>query len=518
MASSRPLRGRRVASPQAPPAQARVPIKKEVAVERTDGNALDGWTEPVPRTPVPSFEDHKGLERHGVLEHMAPLGQLPGVKLKTKIKYQEPTSRRGPQGKNGEAVVAQEEEAILEQPAAPTASTRRLDPQRLSASHKSRTALEKDEDADYEPKITRSTPAKPVPIQPATNGTSSPHLAIGSQKLKDVVEKAAKRSNEIGNPVLGLAITKLYEDSLKDDKVAELLAATLRQKQTEQQLIEFQDYIKRAKKQIKKDAGTPNHTPSKSVPQSPKLSRNSASRQTGTFSNAPGLKILHSTTTISNNISPSKHHTNNMAMNGVSERPAKRAKRTGSPSSDSSLSSLGSPVEDFAPAQAEPTLPTDHLLPQRASAIPSTGLRSNLFSAYKHLDGDIASPDATDAHKDSLVSKRHKLLHGERSFSDYLVAESYVRPVMQESHPVQMTPPRVASPNAKPPQSRLRNGTLQRNKRYHDDDDDDALSSPPSSPGDLLVPPPMGALRGGTPTALGRPPKATRKTARIKMS
>src|SRR5271156_1129472 len=47
---------------------------------------LDKWVEPPLRPPAPSFEDTKGLERVGVLEHMAPLGQPPSQKLLQKLK------------------------------------------------------------------------------------------------------------------------------------------------------------------------------------------------------------------------------------------------------------------------------------------------------------------------------------------------------------------------------------------------------------------------------------------------
>lgn len=44
------------------------------------------WVEPVVRNGVPSFEDTRGLERVGVLEHMQPLGAAPNPKLLQKLK------------------------------------------------------------------------------------------------------------------------------------------------------------------------------------------------------------------------------------------------------------------------------------------------------------------------------------------------------------------------------------------------------------------------------------------------
>lgn len=53
--------------------------------EKEDGR-LGTWVEPTVRNGVPSFEDTKGLERVGVLEHMQPLGMAPNQKLLQKLK------------------------------------------------------------------------------------------------------------------------------------------------------------------------------------------------------------------------------------------------------------------------------------------------------------------------------------------------------------------------------------------------------------------------------------------------
>ncbi|KAK5103779.1 hypothetical protein LTS08_003198 [Lithohypha guttulata] len=55
-------------------------------VERLPQSRLDHWVEPVVRHGVASFEDTKGLERVGVLEHMQPLGVAPNPKLLSRLK------------------------------------------------------------------------------------------------------------------------------------------------------------------------------------------------------------------------------------------------------------------------------------------------------------------------------------------------------------------------------------------------------------------------------------------------
>lgn len=54
---------------------------------RSQSQAQQGpWVEPLVRNGVPSFEDTKGLERVGVLEHMQPLGAAPNPKLLQRLK------------------------------------------------------------------------------------------------------------------------------------------------------------------------------------------------------------------------------------------------------------------------------------------------------------------------------------------------------------------------------------------------------------------------------------------------
>ena len=527
MASSRPLRGRRLASPQDTPTKVPSAIKIESTVNRKSDILHDGWDEPEPRTPVASFEEHKGLERHGVLEHMAPLGHLPGQKLKAKMKYQEQAPRRATQGRNGDVKTIRDEEITDQIAAAPT--SRHHDSRTADPTSKTRSSREKVEDSDYEPKITRAAPAKPVPIQPAVNGTQTLQLVVPRSKLGDVVDKATKRSTELGKPDLGLAIKRLYEESAENTEVALLLDAVLTQKQTPEQVVEFQRYVKYARKQIRRERRGTRHSMSAASPVSPRSVKTSASRHPGNLneiSHATEPSYLHHSST---HKSPSKHHHNNMAVNGKlikEERPSKRMKRASSASSDSPLSSLGSGVEDFVPDRGNASqneTATNHLPLQhniQTGSRPLAGPRLGSFSSSKQPDSlkrpsSVFALGAGDAPAQELAAKRRKLQQ-EQSFSDYHISESHMRRISLKQNAERKTPPRSSTPNSRQAPSRLRNGTLQRNKRYNDDDDDDALSTPPSSPGDLLVPPPFG--RGVTPTQLGRPPKAARKTARIKVS
>lgn len=59
---------------------------------RVSKTFLDNWVEPALPPPAPSFTDHPHLsiERHGVLENMAPLGTMPSAKAKKLFKQDAP--------------------------------------------------------------------------------------------------------------------------------------------------------------------------------------------------------------------------------------------------------------------------------------------------------------------------------------------------------------------------------------------------------------------------------------------
>lgn len=58
-----------------------------------------GWNEPELHARVPSFMDHRGLDRVGVLEHMMPLGTMPTAKVKARAK-QDPLRQTAVQAQN----------------------------------------------------------------------------------------------------------------------------------------------------------------------------------------------------------------------------------------------------------------------------------------------------------------------------------------------------------------------------------------------------------------------------------
>lgn len=469
---------------------------------------------------------------------MAPLGHLPGQKLRAKIKYHEagPRGRTAPV-KNGDSKILTEEVNTPE-PAQPAPSPRRSEPRRQEVLSKPPLLQGEEEDCDYEPHgptgNVATRPITPVAVKPAINGTPASRPSTEERdKMKEVVIKAAKRANDTGNPLLGHAIQQLYEESFHSQKVADLLAAVLAQKQTPEQTTEFQLYIKAAKKAIKHGKGdiAKPMASSNSISQSPhKVGRPSATRPSRALNDTGATELNHlpSPTIHKSTSKPQVDHS--MVSNGSpskDERPAKRLKRAGSDENSSDLSSVDSQIEDLTQEDVSTSNPSNfdnHLPPQRAfqtGAKPNVVPRLGSFKRKKHLGShrqsvaDLGQHPAEAVADDEYVAKRRNLLE-QQSFGDYHSTESNVRPVRRELRPAQtITPIHTPPHKTQQPQSRLRNGTLQRNKRYDDDDDD--LSSPPSSPGDPLIPPPTGASRGDTPNQFRRHLKPVKK-AKVKNS
>ncbi|KAF8454638.1 hypothetical protein BDZ91DRAFT_852964 [Kalaharituber pfeilii] len=77
---------------------------------------------------------------------------------------------------------------------------------------------------------------------------------VGRQKLSAVVQAAVDRSARVGMEVLGKAIQRLYEDSMENPELGELLDAVLAQKATPEQTVAFQAHIRTAREKLEKQS------------------------------------------------------------------------------------------------------------------------------------------------------------------------------------------------------------------------------------------------------------------------
>ena len=532
MASSRHMRRSRRASPTNGLTSANIPIKVEPPADYQDIDPSEGWVEPPLRAPVPSFEDYKGLERHGVLEHMAPLGSLPNSKVRARLKQHE-APRRAAHMRNGEARGAKNEVdqgGMLAPPAA-----QHSEPRNTEDRTKKSSSLSHDEcgshDHTHTPREAPGIAPVKVTVVPssAPNGTPRSRTAHAQQKLDQIVDAAVDRANELGDPVLGNAVKELYEESLRNASVATLLDAVLSQSSTPEQSAEFQSRIRAARKRHKEAIATQDRA-QKAVSSSPiaKSSRSSVTRHsdnTRKLPTPPPPKSLAQT----HNHHLSNHFTEIKESNGSSrkdERPSKRMKRSRSTSSDSSLSSLDSTIEDFPPSLDPPqTVTTNHSVkPQinQAKPRPSNGPRLGTFpvrptdlAARRPITLHVNAPNAHPRSEDVVARRREQM---RQRCIDVIGTQT-----VQDSA-VRASPSPIYSPHSPSPVTALtaryqqqRSNILPSQRRVQDEYD--TLDSPVSSSfGDLLLPPPPGVSRGATPNHLGRQPKVHKKAARIKMS
>ena len=503
--------------------------------QREKQPATEVWTEPPLRAPAPSFEDHKGLERHGVLEHMAPLGSLPNQRVKLRVKQPE-AGRRSVQPKGGESTATGKEP--VEEMLIPRS---RSESNKLEhRSTKIGTSVEEDDDEDYTPKSTTKSAAtkqvpKSLPLRSPAPRTPTPVRPNPAQeRLRQVVESAVERSRELGNEILGLAIRKLFDESLQNRTLADLLEAVLSQRPTPRQAADFQAYIKVARKKIKhetrsSEVGIPIvNASSKSHSKSPlKGVRPAGTDQSGSSKDHSRSHHNHTPT----QPPPTQQHQppeHIMDTNGTNqEPPAKRAKRDKSVSSTSSLSSLDSndPAMELEEASTAQNQPLDKTASSSKAPV-SAGPKLHTFSAPKYsghaTNAATKRPfvPATQAVEDTTdqAVKRRKY---QQTFDDYKVNDSNIRGITTPRNPAPIPPPILVAPTSLSTlkqHSKLRNGDSHSNAAG----DHDNLRSPASSThGEFLLPPPSGTqrgLRGATPNQLGRPTKVVRRAARVKMS
>lgn len=514
MASSRQMRRSGLPSPIPPPVDNPRVSRNHDRPQSYLRPDVDEWEEPPLRNPVPSFEDYKGLERHGVLEHMAPLGSLPNSKVKARVRQYEPPRRPLPL-RNGEVKVSHEDLSTPEplpqllgrQPmpeAEEMAQPVFSEQGKVEQNNMSHEVLEEHIDPSLR-RVTNIPSSQASPTRPTSNHSTSCPTSTSQAKWKPIVDSAIKCASEKGRNRMGPAILKLYEESTQNQALADLLEIVLYHTPTDQQKAEFQIYVKAAKKQTKKkDKLVKASASSSAMSKSPAKSlRSSVTRQLENVKGSPETipNNISATTSQSPPANPSLLHRLPNGTPSKDPRPSKRPKRHASASSDSSLSSLNSDVENYAPGKVESTVSRaaadSAVLAPASKAHTGIGPRLGSFSNSRPTPDD--SPEAR-------IAARRRLAQG---FDAYPVDESHLRsPLLAPKHP--STSPTSLQPRGQ--QSR-KTGNFPKSKLS----DGDFPDSPTSSQGEFLLPPPQGPSRGVTPQ-LGRPLKAGKKAARIKRS
>lgn len=527
--ASRSMRSRFPTPLSAPPLDA---LSAGTGVPSVHQNAtpLTEWQEPPIRPPAPSFEDYKGLERQGVLEYMQPLGTLPTQRVKLRTKPFD-SVKRSTYVRNGEPMAAGSEDMGTPDPAPPPPSrrseSRKTDDRtsRLSASRV------KEEDSEYTPNgASLVTPSKAVLSYPSHHETPSPQVSARTAKLEDVVRNAVKQADGKGDPLLGQALNRLYKQSFDDPLLLDVIEAVLSRRPSENQNKDFKKYLRGASKEIRRESGIIEpFSPARGTSSDPKLSpllKNGRNHVPSVDSTAVETRRHGSSTPTSHPHSPSKsarRDANSHAKNtpsGKKQAVPDRSRRSSSTSSLSSVASSLSSVDPNLALQGEEEFGGGRT-PQLPSAAIAGGGRINASAGPKMGTFIISNSNkrsfaSTNPNQEDeeLAVKRRKF---QRTFPDYKVKDSDVRTTMLVSgDKSKRALPKVQHPAAEV--SRVRNGKERRGKG----DDSEELDSPTTSMhSDLLIPPPAFAgssRRGTTPTNLGRPPKSTKKSARVKMS
>ncbi|KAI9675347.1 MAG: hypothetical protein M1817_001251 [Caeruleum heppii] len=232
---------------------------------------LDQWIEPPLRTPAPSFQDYKGLERQGVLLNMQPLGAMPPAKLTAKTKTD--SSNRVSKSKNKKAKKAKKRKGArngvsTNGTTVQTTPDPVVTPARRSVSTKAEDRASKTPSGTrgtmLEQLITSKTPTK-SPVKPSIAPSPSQSLLSGRASngkagIDAVVTKAIEKATAAGQDTLVLALQKLYADSQEDASFTELLEAVLTQTANITQVADFQKYMKVARALSKSNASKANHS------------------------------------------------------------------------------------------------------------------------------------------------------------------------------------------------------------------------------------------------------------------
>jgi hypothetical protein len=249
---------------------------------------LDNWVEPPLPPPRPSFMD-AGIERHGVVQNMAPLGALPTPKvIKMATKPDEVLFGRTANSKRlGPSAVSTPSESVMT-PEPPTNP-----PRRRSASIKTVDEVESAPQTPQPPPSARKSISRqsigpqnngqgvfqlqqsPIPVathiprptpptpqtapQAQLQGTPGPTLGadglplINLDKTDRVVEEAVQEAVDQQRWPTAYALRTLYDDHRSNPRIVRLIEAIYNGRASEANYVEFKSIMRHKKKEGKKD-------------------------------------------------------------------------------------------------------------------------------------------------------------------------------------------------------------------------------------------------------------------------
>ncbi|KAH0355658.1 hypothetical protein KCU83_g1886, partial [Aureobasidium melanogenum] len=527
--NSTPSTRSRHRSPRVPPAASTQ--NRSVVQPPVQNGSTEDWIEPPLASPIPSFEEHGGGP-YGVLEDMQALGSRPSAKVRGRVKPDAPKkSALGKSFANSMATASNQGtpeatpapmEALPEQPLVivdderdddytprPSKKPAKARLSRSAANTVKSTASPKPTTPSVAASETPAPSSVPTPIASATPNApptaSAKRPSQGLPKFEEVarhlelfdkaiplpstpqqlhlhsiVKAAVRKSIEVGNKYLGLAIQEVFLQSFSKPELVHLLQGILDQTSTPQEILVFREHINQAKKRIKakelknKEVASeakqvsslaPEMIPhpsieTQAVPRKPKISLKPPKKSTQSVANSAQTPSLPPPTT----------------------KP-----RTSSVSSSSSLSSLTSIEEEMPP-----------LNPSQLSA---SAAASATLAAPPETNGSVkrSSMEAGNDENDrKFQAKKQKF--EQKVNRDAPTVESHVRPDLP------------ATSNAHqnlivPPVQLIANGASSKD-----------ISNGAVSPLTDVSSPLSSASRNNTPKRASMPAKVTKKKAKTKNS
>ena len=199
------------------------------------------WQEPPLPPPKPSYLEDLNVPFQAVLEHMQPLGQLPNIKVRQRMKHLDSKGRASQAKKSGSPVP--EDDAKADYPP----GRRRSQTKKVEEA----ATLLKVQDARLTNGASVSVEATPAPGGEDLVATTAKEEEDAHNKLmREVAEKSVVRSRERGDVMTGLALRKVFEESRDDPVMCAAVDAVFARNPTPEQTKLFQTQIFLAKKRI----------------------------------------------------------------------------------------------------------------------------------------------------------------------------------------------------------------------------------------------------------------------------
>lgn len=243
-------------------------VEKDVAVKPVENSGkngyqgnLDQWIEPPVRNPVPSFEDTKGLERVGVLEHMAPLGSAPSQKMiqRLKLNFNRPSPRATPLRNEEVATPVPDSEKAAASPV--DVEMREQSPVEevvvISSPPRGRPAKKDIAEMHQAANITPS-PVK-ASFSPALQFSPKPQSIqehLRQDRLQNSLERAIREAENRGNSNFVPGFQRFRDDAQSNPQLWNVLDAIAHNTPTEAQFKVFKKYIKKGIRHHNRDVSS----------------------------------------------------------------------------------------------------------------------------------------------------------------------------------------------------------------------------------------------------------------------